>query len=186
MDWIGDHKHHHCICYRGFGLGTSGGTEQGRKEGVFSRDISASKILRCSPMSADPDGVTESIPRSPAAGGVSLLALAPQVVGERELEQGGEDEGRAGAHPDVDRLRRHGRTGGRKEEGGRERGREGGREREKDETSFSKSNAADSIWHAWSEGERGETDRQTERELVTCSPSPARWRMYRQTTFVCQ
>ena len=41
---------------------------------------------------------------SPAAGGVSLLALAPQVVGERELEQRREDEGRAGAHPDVDRL----------------------------------------------------------------------------------
>ena len=44
---------------------------------------------------------------SPAAGGVSLLALAPQVVGERELEQRREDEGRAGAHPDVDRLQQH-------------------------------------------------------------------------------
>ena len=41
---------------------------------------------------------------SPAAGGVSLLALAPQVVGERELEQRREDEGRAGAHPKVQSL----------------------------------------------------------------------------------
>ena len=31
--------------------------------------------------------------------------LAPQVVDQCELEQGGEDERRAHAHPDVDRLR---------------------------------------------------------------------------------
>ena len=55
---------------------------------------------------------TVSSTHSPAAGGVSLPALAPQVVGERELEQCGEDEGRAGAHPDVYRLHAAGRTEG--------------------------------------------------------------------------
>ena len=42
----------------------------------------------------------------PAADGVPLPALPPQVVGEGELEEGGEDESGARAHPDVDRLER--------------------------------------------------------------------------------
>jgi hypothetical protein len=34
----------------------------------------------------------------------AFKAFPPEVVGQRELEQGRKDEGRAGAHPDVDGL----------------------------------------------------------------------------------
>jgi len=37
---------------------------------------------------------------------VGLRGLAPQVVDERELDEGGEDESRAHAHPHIDSLKR--------------------------------------------------------------------------------
>ena len=39
------------------------------------------------------------------AGSLDKLSSPPQVVDDGELDQGREDEGRAGAHPDVDGLR---------------------------------------------------------------------------------
>ena len=38
------------------------------------------------------------------AGSLDELSSPPQVVDDGELDQGREDEGRAGAHPDVDGL----------------------------------------------------------------------------------
>ena len=38
------------------------------------------------------------------AGSLDKLSPPPQVVDDGELDQGREDEGRAGAHPDVDGL----------------------------------------------------------------------------------
>ena len=105
----------------------------GRETRTERRNFLKSNFLNPDPIQIVEYEASFSVCPSPAACGVSLPALAPQVVGERELEQRGEDEGRAGAHPDVYRLQR-------------DRGREGGKPK-RETTCLSRSHAAESIWH---------------------------------------